>query len=112
MALPPTRRRSRRQRKKMRIDEFQELGFEYQLELKAPLEPQAQEALMDRFVRDLLAPRNLAAAGWVSEGFVTAFDRGSASDDDRQATQAWFAAQPEVAEATVSALKDAWYVED
>ena len=72
MALPPQRRRSRRLRKKMRIAEFQELGFEYQLTLNAPLAPEQEEALMDRFVRELLAPRNLAGAGWVADGFVTA----------------------------------------
>ena len=112
MALPPNKQRSRRLRKKMRLGEFQEFGFEYELKVKAELSPEQEEALMDRFVRELLVPRNLAAAGWVREGFVTAFARGSASDEDRQATQAWLAAQPEVGEATVSALKDAWYVQD
>ena len=112
MSLPPNKQRSRRLRKKMRVGEFQELGFEYELKVKAELSPEQEEALMDRFVRELLVPRNLAAAGWVREGFVTAFARGSASDEDRQATQAWLAAQPEVGEATVSALKDAWYVQD
>lgn len=57
------------------------------------------------------AQAGAAASGWVSEGFVMAYLRGSATEDDRQATKAWLAAQPEVAEATVSALKDAWYVE-
>lgn len=112
MALPPNKQRSRRLRKKMRVGEFQEFGFEYELEVKAPLAPEQEEALMDRFVQELLVPRNLAAAGWVSEGFVTAFERGSATEDDRQATQAWLAAQPEVGEATVSGLMDAWYAED
>ena len=112
MALPPNKERSRRQRKKMRVGEFQEFGFEYELKVGQALAPEQEEALMDRFVRELLVPRNLAAAGWVREGFVTAFARGSATEDDRQAKQAWLAAQPEVAEATVSALKDAWYVED
>jgi uncharacterized protein YggL (DUF469 family) len=112
MALPPNKQRSRRLRKKMRVGEFQEFGFEYELKVRQALAPEQEEALMDRFVRELLVPRNLAAAGWVREGFVTAFARGSATEDDRQATQAWLATQPEVAEATVSALKDAWYVED
>lgn len=112
MSLPPNKQRSRRLRKKMRVGEFQEFGFEYQLTVKQDLNPEQEDALMDRFVSDLLVPRNLAAAGWVSEGFVTAFERGSATEADREATQAWLAAQPEVAEATVSELKDAWYVED
>jgi uncharacterized protein YggL (DUF469 family) len=111
MSLPPNKQRSRRLRKKMRVGEFQELGFEYELKVKQALSAEQEEALMDRFVRELLVPRNLAAAGWVRDGFVTAYGRGCGPKDDRQATQAWLAAQPEVAEATVSALKDAWYVE-
>ena len=31
MALPPNKQRSRRLRKKMRVAEFQEFGFEYEL---------------------------------------------------------------------------------
>ena len=111
MSLPSNKQRSRRLRKKMRVGEFQELGFEYELKLKQPLTPEQEEALMDRLLNELILPRNLAASGWVSEGFVMAYLRGSAPEDDHQATQAWLAAQPEVAEATVSALKDAWYVE-
>ena len=111
MSLPSNKQRSRRLRKKMRVGEFQELGFEYELKLKQSLTPEQEEALMDRLLNELILPRNLAASGWVSEGFVMAYLRGSATEDDRQATQAWLAAQPEVAEATVSALKDAWYVE-
>ena len=49
MALPPNKQRSRRQRKKMRIGEFQEFGFEYELKVKAELSPEQEEALMDRF---------------------------------------------------------------
>ena len=111
MSLPFNKQRSRRLRKKMRVGEFQELGFEYELKLKQPLTPEQEEALMDRLLNELILPRNLTASGRVSEGFVTAYLRGSATEDDRQATKAWLAAQPEVAEATVSALKDAWYVE-
>ncbi|MBN9339629.1 MAG: hypothetical protein ABT02_06520 [Comamonadaceae bacterium SCN 68-20] len=112
MALPPNKQRSRRLRKKMHLDEFQEFGFEYELSLKEDLTTEQEDALMDRFVTELLAPRFLAAAGWVLEGFVTSYHRGSATDEDRAATLAWFRAQPEVNEASVSELKDAWYVED
>lgn len=112
MALPPKRQRSQRLRKKMRVDEFQEMGFEYQLTLKDGVSEAQEEALMDRFVLELLAPRNLAGAGWVSEGFISPWVRGSATEDDRTATQAWLAAQPEVASADVGPLQDAWYAED
>ena len=48
MSLPSNKQRSRRLRKKMRVGEFQELGFEYELKLKQPLTPDQEEALMDR----------------------------------------------------------------
>ncbi|WP_026436510.1 YggL family protein [Acidovorax sp. JHL-9] len=112
MSLPSNKQRSRRLRKKMRVGEFQELGFEYELKVKQALTPEQEEALMNRFLTELILPRNLAASGWVREGFVMAYLRGSTTEGDRQATQAWLAAQPEVAEVTVSALKDAWYVEN
>jgi uncharacterized protein YggL (DUF469 family) len=112
MALPPNKQRSRRLRKKMHVGEFQEFGFEYELSVKEDLTPEQEEALMDRLVTELLVPRYLAAAGWVLEGFVTTYHRGSATDEDRSATLAWLKAQPEVTEASVSELKDAWYVQD
>ncbi len=113
MALPPNKQRSRRQRKKMHIAEFQELGFEYEVTPEPrDLDIEAQEALMDRFLTEVIESRNLALGGWLSEGFVTAFPRGSATEDDRQAVQAWLAAAFPKAVVQVSALKDAWYVQD
>ena len=43
MSLPSNKQRSRRLRKKMRVGEFQELGFEYELKLKQTLTPEQEE---------------------------------------------------------------------
>ena len=37
MSLPPNKQRSPRLRKKMRVGEFQEFGFEYELKVKREL---------------------------------------------------------------------------
>ena len=110
MSLPPNRQRSRRLRKKMHIGEFQELGFEYEVQFKETLTPQAQEALMDRFLTELIEPRNLGLGGWLTEGFVTAYLGGSATEADRQAVQDWLSTNINGATVTMSELKDAWYV--
>ncbi|MBF5007401.1 YggL 50S ribosome-binding family protein [Diaphorobacter caeni] len=112
MSLPPNKQRSRRQRKKMHIAEFQELGFEYEVELKDKLSPDAQEALMDQFLTEVVVPRSLMLGGWLSEGFVTAYPRGSATEEDRQVVEKWLKAQFKDAPVRVSELKDAWYVQD
>ena len=112
MSLPSNKQRSRRQRKKMHIGEFQELGFEYEVTLKQELTPQAQEAFMEKLLAEVVLPRNLVVGGWVREGFVTAYPRGSATEADRAAVEQWLKAQAPDASVRVSELKDAWYVQD
>lgn len=43
MPLPANKQRSRRQRKKMHIGEFQELGFEYEVTPAAELAPRSRK---------------------------------------------------------------------
>ncbi|QNN59333.1 YggL family protein [Diaphorobacter ruginosibacter] len=112
MPLPANKQRSRRQRKKMHIGEFQELGFEYEVTPAAELAPQEQEVLMEKFLEEIILPRGLMLGGWLNDGFVSAFPRGSATEEDRQAVEAWLKAHVNGAQVKLSALKDAWYVED
>ncbi|QIL80047.1 DUF469 family protein [Diaphorobacter sp. HDW4A] len=111
MSLPPNKQRSQRQRKKMHIGEFQELGFEYVIEFKEKLSPDAQEALMDQFLTEVVVPRSLMLGGWLNEGFVTAYPRGSATEEDRKAVEQWLKEKIKGASVQVSELKDAWYVQ-
>jgi uncharacterized protein len=102
-------RRSRRLRKKLKIAEFQELGFEYKAALVAALDESVQEQMIDAFVKEVIEPRNLALGGWINSGFVSKFGTGSATEEDKQAVQAWLGNRTELKNVEVSALMDAWY---
>jgi uncharacterized protein YggL (DUF469 family) len=104
------KQRSRRLRKKLRVDEFQELGFELEVTLKQGLTPEGVETLVHAFLAEVIEPRDLAFAGWATGGYVCKFSRGSATEEDRSAVAKWLKSRPEVAEAQTSELQDAWYV--
>jgi len=103
--------RSRRLRKKLRVDEFQELGFEVQWHFPADTAVEAVDALTDRFIAELIEPRGLAFAGsgylaW--EGLVCTQAIGRCSEEDRQAVQDWLT-QAGMEGVEISGLFDVWY---
>ena len=53
--------RSRRLRKKLHVGEFQQLGFLVEAELAKNAD---DEALVDSFLVQAIAPRNLSFGGW------------------------------------------------
>ena len=120
--LPSRRRIHRlnpRQRKKLCVGEFQELGFALHITLRAGLDDAGYSVFFDAFL-DLVESRALITAFGGSapvdadtpqqhEGFVCRDGRGSASEDDRSALLAWLQARPEVLEARAGELVDAWY---
>ncbi len=101
-------RRSQRLRKKLRVGEYQEFGFQFAVTYAKELAESEAEVLIDSFLNELIEPRNLALAGWVSGGYIAYFGRGSASDADREAVREWFLARPEVTSVEVGPLVDAW----
>lgn len=103
------KRRSRRLQKKLHLGPFQELGFEFEAELKAALSPEAENALVDAFLADVVEPRSLAFGGWVSGGYLCCYGPGSLGEEDRSAVESWLKARPEYASVRVGALSDAWY---
>lgn len=107
---PPKRRRSRRLRKKLRIEEFQEFGFEY--ELTWPTRPSAeeQERFIDQLLADVVEPRGLSMGGGMNAGFISA-RRGSPSEEDRSAFEVWLRRWLGVLAVKVGPLRDAWYDE-
>jgi uncharacterized protein YggL (DUF469 family) len=55
---------------------------------------------------------NLAFGGGIGAmvgGFVTRFDRGSATEDDRARIMPFLKSDPDVVQHDVGALRDAWY---
>jgi uncharacterized protein YggL (DUF469 family) len=108
-------RLNRRQRKKLRVGEFQELGFWVELKFKSPLDEAALDAFCDA-VYPALAVQGLqigGLGGWLplaeTDGFVGTLGRGSVTEAQRDAAAAWLKAYPAVAEVRVSAWVDAWY---
>ncbi|GAB3499993.1 hypothetical protein GCM10027399_25540 [Curvibacter fontanus] len=55
--------RSRRLRKKLRIGEFQELGFTWEASFKLPLSPDQAEALVAALIVEAIEPGDLAFGG-------------------------------------------------
>lgn len=101
--------RTRRLRKKLKIAEFQEMGFEYKAELVKAMDDAAQNAMIEDFVNQVIEPRGLVLGGWVHSGFVSKNGLGSATEEDRAAVNQWLASKAELKNIEVSVLMDAWY---
>ncbi|UFH50647.1 YggL family protein [Pseudomonas sp. KNUC1026] len=101
--------RSRRLRKKLCVDEFQELGFELNVEFKQDLSEQAIDAFLDDFLADAIDANGLDYVGGEDFGMVCLGERGSVSEEQRSAVEAWLKGRDELSKVEVSPLVDAWY---
>ncbi|WP_417069888.1 50S ribosome-binding protein YggL [Niveibacterium terrae] len=109
------RRLNLRQRKKLRLGEFQELGLEIRLKFAQPQQDEALWAFADAFI-DLVESRKLVLSGFggatplvETEIFVTRDGRGSVSEEDVAVLLDWLKAKAEVASAETDGRIDAWY---
>lgn len=109
------RRLNRRQRKKLRVGEFQQLVFEVRIRFHHPMDDATHDAFLDGFIA-LIESRQLAVGGMggrlpilETDGIVSAWGRGSPSEADRQAVVDWLYRQPEVASAQAGDFIDGWY---
>lgn len=101
--------RSRRLRKKLCVDEFQELGFELSFQYKEGLDEVAIGAFMDRFAAVAVEPNDLVYSGCDEFGFVCLARRGSVSAEQREWLHGWLGQQTELLGFNVGPLVDAWY---
>lgn len=72
--------RSKRLRKKLRIDEFQELGFNLSVSLKDDLDAESLEAFVDEFIFEAIENNGLVFGGGFNKdlsGFAALEKRGS-----------------------------------
>lgn len=99
--------RSRRLRKKLRVGEFQEFGFDVSFQLRAGLSEVETERFWDAFLLDAIEPNGLAFGG-STEGFITAWGRGSVTDTHRERVRVWLGSRAEVETVTIGPLIDAW----
>jgi len=105
MLMP--KERTRRLRKKLRIAEFTQFGFEASFGLRSGLAEDEITRFWDAFLLELIEPNGLAYAGGVS-GFVSGWGRASASEPHRELVRAWLTARPDIVSLEVGALVDAW----
>jgi uncharacterized protein len=105
------RQRSRRLRKKLRLGEFQQLGFEIAITLKPNLGIDDLDRFLDEFIFDAIEKNELAFGGGTDCGFITTWKRGSASEAHRTIVENWLSRRQEVVSVTLGTLVDAWYPE-
>lgn len=103
--------RSRRLRKKLCVDEFQELGFEVQISYSESLADEAIEAFFSDFVVEAIEANGLGLIGGPEYALICLGKRGSVSAEQRASVEAWLKARNEPESVEVSALQDAWYPE-
>lgn len=116
--LPSARkltRLNRRQRKKLRAGEFQELAFEVEIRFNQALDEAAFDKFLDNFI-EFIESRHLLIAGLggrlplqETDGIISTQGRGSATDNDKNAVRDWLIQRPEVANADTGAFVDGWY---
>lgn len=115
--LPSARRLARlnrRQRKKLRVGEFQERVIDIRISLRSPLAAHDHDAFLAAFmqlIESRHAPVHRHGGLYVLEGKeqLSAWWRGAPTEADREAVQAWLAQRPEVTGCEIGAPVDAWY---
>ncbi|WP_163933423.1 50S ribosome-binding protein YggL [Paraferrimonas sp. SM1919] len=103
--------RSRRLRKKLRVDEFQELAFDVSWLFNDEVTEEQIDAIVDEFIATIIEPNDLGfhAGGhkdW--EGIVATQRIGQCTNDQRQQVEAFWQAKP-VTNVVVSELYDLWW---
>ena len=103
----------KRLRKKLRLGEFKEFGFEITVEMAEGLNEEQLDAFISIFAEEALEKNGLdfEGGGNTSElfGFVVLNKRGSVSEDQRSIVEVWLKERTEVKNATIGELVDAWY---
>ena len=107
---PPSlnKRRNRRLRKKLRIGEFKEEGFEVNFRFKPGLTNEEQLDTLMKFITEVIESRQLLFGGG-ENGFVTKAGRGSTTEEDRSAVGSWLLSCASTEQVRVSQNEDAWY---
>jgi uncharacterized protein YggL (DUF469 family) len=98
----------KRLRKKLRLKEFQEMGFSVKVDLNIPNTDEANFAFEHRLIQ-LIEGNHLIMGGGSNDFVVCANTRRTATEADRATVETWLRHQPEVVAINVGPLVDAWY---
>lgn len=101
--------RSRRLRKKLCVDEFQEAGFEVQINYPESADDTAVVEFFAEFIVDVIEANEMAFIGGEDYGIVCLARRGSVTEEQRNLVEQWLKGRAEVASVEVGPLVDAWY---
>jgi uncharacterized protein YggL (DUF469 family) len=109
------RRLNSRQRKKLRVGEFKEHCFDIELVFNSPMRGEPYHDFINDFF-GFLELRGLLGGGFggkepfsETEGVIANIDRGSPTEEDREAVVQWLRGRPEVVDARAKDFKDAWH---
>jgi uncharacterized protein YggL (DUF469 family) len=91
------------------VDEFQELGFELNLNFKDDLAEDVIDAFHEQFLRDAMTANGLGYVGGDDYGLVCLAKRGSVNEEQRAQVEAWLKGRAELVDFTASPLMDVWY---
>ncbi|MGJ7133847.1 YggL family protein [Morganella morganii] len=103
--------RSRRLRKKMRIDEFRELGFSFKWDFPEGTDVDTIDRTVDQLVEEVIEPNGLAldASGYLSwEAMVCLQKIGECTDEHRKLVGDWLKAKG-IQNIQMSELFDIWW---
>ncbi len=103
--------RSRRLRKKLRVDEFQEFGFDINWTFDTSVSEEQIDTLVDEFIAAVIEPRQLGFHGgghkeW--EGIIATQAIGRCTEDDRTAVADFWKSKA-VSCVVVGELYDIWW---
>ena len=103
--------RNRRIRKKLRVDEFQELGFDVAWQLPEDASETAVDDFLEKFFQEVIEPNELGFGGegdtlW--HGLVCTQKLGKCTEEHRAAVEAWLKDNGATSVA-VSDLYDVWW---
>ncbi len=105
--------RNRRLRKKLRVGEFKELGFDVAWQLKEGITGEELDAFIDKFFEEVIQPNGLGFGGegdtlW--HGLICTQKLDSCTDENRAAVEKWLTGNGATSVA-VSELYDVWWAE-
>ncbi|KGJ95566.1 YggL family protein [Colwellia psychrerythraea] len=105
--------RSTRIRKKLRVDEFQELGFDVAWKLTDGINGEELDAFINKFFAEVIQPNGLGFGGegdtlW--HGLICTQKLGSCTEEHRSAVEKWLTDNGATSVA-VSDLYDVWWAE-
>ena len=103
--------RSRRLRKKMHIEEFQEVGFSVAWRFPEGTSVEQIDQDVDAFINEVIEPNKLAfdGSGYLAwEGLICTQEVGKCTDEDRDVVRKWLEARG-MTDVQVSELVDIWW---